>query len=139
MAASAPLVQALQALVPHAEWRHTYTADEVGQNFLDNYCWFELAGPYGHFHSAQARLTVGYWGPGLFYPRHDHEPAELYSVLAGQALFHADGEADQTLGAGDTRLHNPSQPHALTTQDQPVLTFVFWRGEGLDDTPKVTT
>jgi len=132
-ATSAPLMAALQTLVPYAEWRHNYTADEVGQDFLNRFCWCELAGPHGHFHSDSARLTVGYWGPGLYYPPHNHAPAELYTVVSGQALFHAEGEADLTLSPGDTRLHQPNQPHALTTTDHPVLTFVLWRGEGLGE------
>ena len=136
--ASAPFLDALQALVPHAEWRHGYTADEVGQTFLDRFCWFELAGPHGHFISHQARLTIGYWGRDLFYPRHHHEPEELYTVVAGQALFHVDGEPDSTLSPGGTRLHAPNQPHALTTTDHPVLTFVFWRGAGLGEPPRLT-
>lgn len=136
--ASSALLSALQALVPHVEWRHGYTAQEVGQDFLDRFCWFELAGPHGHFLSHQTRLTVGYWGPRLFYPRHQHAPAELYTVVSGGAVFHADDEADATLGPGDTRLHAPRQPHAMTTIDQPVLSFVFWRGAGLDDPPRMT-
>lgn len=137
-AGSAPLMEALQAVIDDVEWRHSYTAEEVGQHFLDHFCWFELAGPEGHFLTDQARITVGYWGPGLFYPRHQHAPEELYTVVSGRALFHADGEADARLGPGDTRLHLSNQPHAMTTGDDPVLTLVLWRGAGLADPPRLT-
>lgn len=137
-AASAPLVAALQDVARHLEWRHTYTAKEVGQNFLDNYGWFELAGPDGHFLTRKTRITVGYWGPGLDYPRHQHRAEELYTVLSGQAGFMADGTADATLLAGDTRYHGPDQPHAMVTTDSPILTLVFWRGEGLADAPAMS-
>ncbi len=137
-AASAPLMQALQSLAPHLEWRLTYTAEEVGQHFLDHFGWFELAGPTGHFTSHQARITVGYWGKGLTYPRHQHRAEELYTVVSGEALFQSDGDADEVLGPAATRLHRSNQPHALLTQESPVLTLVFWRGDGLGDAPALT-
>lgn len=130
---------ALIAAAAHVEWRHTYTEAEVGRDFLNGYGWFELAGPDGHFHTTQARLTVGYWGPNLNYGWHQHEPEEMYSVVSGSAVFRLDGEADLTLSAEDTRLHGSNQPHAMDTLDQPVLTFVMWRGNGLADNPRMTT
>lgn len=136
--ASAPLLAALQAVAPHCEWRHTYTADEVGQRFLDTYGWFELAGPEGHFVTHKARITVGYWGAGLYYPRHQHGPEELYTVVSGGATFHADSKKDATLGPGGTCYHARNQPHAMTTSNTPVLTLVFWRGVGLAATPRMS-
>jgi len=137
-ARSTALLEALQAIAEDVEWRHTYTEAEVGRHFLDHYGWFELAGPEGHFITHKARITVGYWGPGLFYPRHQHGPAEMYSVVSGGALFHADGEEDTWLAPSQTKLHGPNQPHAMKTQDSPVLTLVFWRGEGLGEMPRMS-
>lgn len=136
--ASTQLVNALQALAPHLEWRLTYTAEEVGQHFLDNFGWFELAGPDGHFITHETRITVGYWGPGLHYDRHQHQAEELYTVLSGEAIFMADGEEDHVIGPQGTRLHASNQPHALATTHSPVLTLVFWRGEGLSDAPAMS-
>jgi len=138
-ARSTPVVQALQALAPHLEWRLTYTSEEVGQHFLDNFGWFELAGPTGHFLTHQTRITVGYWGPGLDYPRHQHRAEELYTVLSGSGLFQADGVPDRVLVPEDTCLYLSNQPHALLTQDDPILTLVFWRGDGLGDAPALST
>ncbi|MEL7012523.1 MAG: dimethylsulfonioproprionate lyase family protein [Pseudomonadota bacterium] len=132
------VVRAFQALALYLEWRLTYTADEVGQHFLDNFGWFELAGPTGHFITHQTRITVGYWGPGLDYPRHQHRAEELYTVLSGSGLFKADGVPDRILGPEDTCLHLSDQPHALITQDSPILTLVFWRGDGLGDAPALS-
>lgn len=131
------LRDALVALAPHVEWRHTYTEDEVGADFLQRYGWFELAGPDGHFRSDALRMTVGYWGAGLFYPWHVHAPEELYTVVSGQALFESEGDEPGVLGAGQTRFHESLQPHALTTSKAPVLTLVYWRGEGLAEAPRL--
>lgn len=135
---STPVVEAFQELSPYLEWRLTYTQDEVGRHFLNNYGWFELAGPEGHFITHQTRITVGYWGPGLDYPRHQHRAEELYTVLSGSALFKADGVPDRILKAEDTCLHLSDQPHAMMTHDSPILTLVFWRGEGLADAPALS-
>lgn len=135
---SQALCDALIAAAPHAEWRHTYTEDEVGRDFLNRFCWFELAGPDGHFITQQTRMTVGYWGPRLYYDWHQHEPEELYSVVAGEAMFRVESQEELTLSAGGTRLHASNQPHALETGDHPVLTLVLWRGEGLADPPRLS-
>lgn len=135
---SQPLRDAILAAAPHIEWRHTYTEAEVGRDFLDRYGWFELAGPDGHFITSQTRLTVGYWGPGLAYDWHQHPAEELYSVVAGGGLFRVANEKDRLLGPGDTRHHAGHQRHALDTSDQPLLAFILWRGDGLDDPPRMS-
>jgi len=133
-----PLCAALIDVAPHVEWRHTYTEAEVGADFLARFGWFELAGPTGHFHSHQARITIGYWGPGLHYDWHEHPPEELYTVVSGSALFLADGEAPVTLGPGGTRFHKSAQRHAMITDESPILTLVYWRGDQLDHDPRMS-
>ncbi|SLN37775.1 Cupin domain protein [Roseovarius litorisediminis] len=137
-AASQALCTALIDLAPYVEWRHTYTESEVGADFLQRYGWFELIGPDGHYLSDQVRMTIGFWGAGLVYGRHQHLPEELYSVVSGAADFMLDGAETLRLSAGDTRLHPSNQPHALTTTTDPILTFVIWRGDGLADAPRMT-
>ena len=137
--ASAPICATLLAAAPHVEWRHTYSETEVGRDFLNAFGWFELAGPDGHFITRQTRMTVGFWGPGLHYDWHQHPAEEIYSVVAGAGRFALDGAPDQMLGAGETRFHPGETRHALTTTDQPVLTFVLWRGDGLADDPRMST
>ena len=133
-----PLLQALLALSKHIEWRLTYSEAEVGKDFLQRFGWFELAGPRdGYFQTNTTRMTVGYWGANLYYPWHLHEPEELYLVVSGGALFEVEGRESRTLRAGDTILHTSNQPHALTTGDSGILTFVLWRGNGLSDPPKM--
>lgn len=127
------LQQAITAAIPHLHWQHGYSAAEVGQDFLDRFCWCELIGPAGHFQSQTIRLTLAYWGPNLFYPRHHHRAEEIYSIVSGRALFHADGLPDADLGSEATRQHASNQPHAMTTQAAPVLTLVLWRPPGLTD------
>jgi mannose-6-phosphate isomerase-like protein (cupin superfamily) len=132
------LRDALIDIAPFVEWRHTYTEAEVGAHFLDHYGWFELAGHTGHFHSETARITVAFWGPGLYYGWHHHRAEELYLVVAGHAMFETPGTALHELGPGQTQFHASNEPHSMTTTDSAILTLVLWRGEGLADDPAMT-
>ncbi|AXT27380.1 hypothetical protein D1823_12780 [Ruegeria sp. AD91A] len=130
------LVAAIQASAHLAHWKHTYTEEEVGADFLNRYGYYELFGPTGHFHSTQLRGYVGYWGAGLDYDWHSHQAEELYLTLAGGAVFRSD-EDETFVGPNQIRQHKSWQSHAMTTTDQPILTFVLWRGEGMGDLPRM--
>ena len=43
------------------DWKQTYTEDEVGFGFLQDYGYLELYGPNGHFQTDQGRAYIGYW------------------------------------------------------------------------------
>ena len=155
-ASTQALVDALLAATPHAEWRTTYTADQVGIDFVNRYGFIELYGPEGHYVSEQSRAFIGYWGNQLYYPPHSHEAEELYYIVAGEALFAVDDDAVQSSALQNSALRNPAlrnpalrnrdsqlrspedsqthstcQPHSMTTQDSAVLCLVLWRGAGL--------
>ncbi|WP_209834746.1 dimethylsulfonioproprionate lyase family protein [Ruegeria sp. HKCCE3926] len=130
------LVAAIKASAHLAQWKHTYTEEEVGADFLNRYGYYELLGPTGHFHSTQLRGYVGYWGAGLDYDWHSHQAEELYLTLAGGAVFRSN-EDETFVGPHQTRQHKSWQSHAMTTMDQPILTFVLWRGEGMGDLPRM--
>jgi mannose-6-phosphate isomerase-like protein (cupin superfamily) len=129
------LHDAVRGIADYAEWNQTYSEEEVGADFLQRYGWFELVGPKGHFHSDQVRAYIAYWGANLYYPWHQHEAEELYFILAGEAVFEAEGRAPRVLRPGETCLHTSWQPHAMTTKDSAVLALVLWRGAGLEGVP----
>ncbi|NOD76444.1 MULTISPECIES: dimethylsulfonioproprionate lyase family protein [unclassified Ruegeria] len=131
-----PLIDAVKATTHLAHWKQTYTEEEVGADFLNRYGYYELFGPTGHFHSAQLRGYIGYWGAGLNYDWHSHQAEEIYLTLAGGALFKVEGD-ETFVGPNQTRLHSSRQSHAMITTDQPILTFVLWRGDGMGDLPRM--
>ncbi len=130
------MVEAIAATAELANWKVTYTEEEVGADFLARYGYYELFGPTGHFHSTQLRGYVAYWGAGLNYDWHSHQAEELYVTLAGGAQFRVEGN-EAFVGPGQTRLHQSWQSHAMITGDQPILTFVLWRGAGLNALPQM--
>lgn len=130
------LVAAVQGTTHLAHWKQTYTEDEVGADFLARYGYYELFGPTGHFYSTQLRGYIGYWGAGLNYDWHSHQAEELYLTLAGGAVFKSAEDA-AFVGPDQTRMHSSWESHAMVTTDQPILTFVLWRGAGMGDLPRM--
>ena len=137
MAGNGALYAALAAVCPHASWVQTYSEAEVGRHFLDHYGHIELFGPAGIFRTQACRAFIGYWGPGLFYPMHDHEAEEIYLVLTGLCLFEAEGDAPADLGPGGVKFHRSGQAHAMTMGDEGMLALCLWRGAGLADNAKL--
>lgn len=133
----ARLHRAISAAAPHAQWRQTYTPEEVGDHFLANYGYFELYGPKGHYRAEAHCGFVSYWNAGLEYDWHHHEAEELYLVVSGEAVFRVEGREDLVLKRGDTSFHAENQKHALVTLDSPVLTYVVWRGKALSELPRM--
>lgn len=139
MAGDSPLHAALAAVCPHARWVQTYTEAEVGRHFLDHYGHIEIFGTDGVFRTDRCRAFIGYWGPGLFYPPHDHEPEEIYLVLSGSCRFEADGDAPAELEPGGVKFHRSKQSHAMTMGDEGMLALCLWRGAGLADKAKLNS
>jgi len=135
-AATHPIVDAVKHASGHVAWRQSYTIEDPGfdADYLQNYGWFNLIAPSGPFVSDTMRLSVGYWGQGLSYPRHWHAPEEIYLVLAGRAVFMSEGRAEVDGGPGATIAHDSNQPHAIRMPDAPLLAAAFWRGPQLEAT-----
>ena len=82
-----PLHSAIQHAAPHVNWQFIYSEAYFGRHFLDNYGYFELIRPTGHFHSDICNTFIAQWGPDLNYPAQYHALEELYFVLNGAAIF----------------------------------------------------
>ena len=126
-----PLVDAIKENTQFANWQRTYTEEEVGIDFLNRYGYYELIGTDGHFYSGDLRAFIAYWGENLSYSWHSHEAEELYFVLAGSALFKTE-RTEKILNANESCYHTSWQSHAMVTFSEPVLTFVLWRGSGIE-------
>jgi len=126
-----PLAEAILAAAPHLRWLQSYDAEEVGAHFLAHYAWFNLVSPEGPFLADAIKISVGFWGAGLHYPRHWHEPAEIYCVIAGGARFLSEGQPDAYLGPGGIREHAPNDPHSAAMEREPLVAMALWKGAGL--------
>ena len=128
---TAGVTRALDRAAGHLHWRQSYTAGQVGADYLASYGWANIVSPEGPFVSDDLRLSLGFWDKGLHYPEHWHAPEETYVVLAGNAVFHSEHSPDARLHPCDTRHHVPNERHAITMDESPLLAAAIWTGEGL--------
>jgi hypothetical protein len=66
-------------------------------------------------------------GPGVHYRSHHHPAEEYYLPLGGIRWDHGQGWVDEP--AGELIHHQPWQPHAMRTDERPVLLAYLWFGE----------
>jgi len=132
---TAPATQALMQAVPHLPWTQSYTeTDGFDAHYLANYAFVNVVSPQGLYVSDDMRISVGFWGEGLIYPDHAHQPEEWYVMLAGSCTLTSDGVGTRVLRAGEIAHHTPWQRHSARMNPGPLLAAAYWRGDGLMDT-----
>ena len=129
----ADLQKAIIDAAPYMKWRQIYT-DASQHMFMDRLGCYSVIGGGAPFISDTIRLFVVYMPDGLYYPWHIHPAEEIYMVIAGKAIFRRAGHADEVLAEGQTMFHHTNQPHAIETQNTPMLSLVAWRNH-LDTPP----
>ena len=49
--------------------------------------------------------------------------------ISGEAKFESKNQNEEILSSTKTRFHKSYQPHAITTSDQQILSFVIWKNK----------
>ncbi len=93
----------------------SYTPDDFGPYFTDNYAHVELIGTKGHFASNEIAAGMVQYGPQIDYPNHWHVAEEIYIPLTGNGLWSSDNEAYRQPQGG--RVHFSRIQHAPCNQD----------------------
>jgi mannose-6-phosphate isomerase-like protein (cupin superfamily) len=117
--------------MPRFHWNQSYSEEDFGPAFLENYGFLELLGTRGHFVSD--RLACGFLaiGPNTEYAAHRHAADEIYVVVAGTAQWRKGKSRYIALAPGSV-IHHPSQVvHAMKTNAEALLAFYIWRGGDL--------
>ena len=52
-----------------------------------------------------------------------------YFIVSGEAKFDSNNQNEEILSSTKTRFHKSYQPHAITTSDQQILSFVIWKNK----------
>ena len=125
------LVRALALAAPALRWQQTYGAGDFGAGFLQGYGWSEFAGLRGPVPSDRLAIGVLLLGPQITYPSHAHEAAEIYVPLSGTALWQCGDAPFAPVEPGQVILHPTWMPHAMRTQNAPLLALYLWRGGDL--------
>lgn len=129
--ALALLISDLARLSPHSEWRQntSYTADRIGEHFLDGYGYIELVGPLGPFVDHGLAAGILLLGPDRLYPPHAHPAEEVYIPLSGTAEWWRDGRRFRAARPGEAIHHPPNVRHATRTLAEPLLAAYVWLGD----------
>ena len=125
------LVSAVVQATPALRWQQTYGAADFGPAFLQGYGWSEFAGLRGPVPSDRLAIGVLLLGPQITYPSHAHEAAEIYVPLSGTALWQCGDAPFAPVEPGQVILHPSWMPHAMRTQNAPLLALYLWRGGDL--------
>lgn len=125
------LVKTFLEHAPKLHWMQSYTPEDFGPYFTDNYAHVELIGTKGHFASNEIAAGLVQYGPNIDYPNHWHVAEEIYIPLTGNGLWSSDNEPYVSRKAGEFIFHESNMPHAIRTEDTPMLALWVWRGGDL--------
>jgi len=125
------LVRAVVLAAADLRWQQTYGAGDFGAAFLRGYGWSEFAGLRGPVPSERLAIGVLLLGPQITYPSHAHEAAEIYVPLSGTALWQRGDAAFAPVPPGQVIVHPSWLPHAMRTENAPLLALYLWRGGDL--------
>jgi quercetin dioxygenase-like cupin family protein len=124
---TAAIIEALKPVVYCLPWQYTYPARADAPGLGQNIAFAEIIGPAAPLPSERVCLGLTLIAPGTRYPEHHHPATELYHVLAGSALWTADGET-QRQPPGAFILHPSQIEHAMETREEPLLAVYAWTG-----------
>jgi hypothetical protein len=126
------VIAALYRHMRALDWRQTYAAGQIGDEFLRNYGWTEILGL--HTGASSTRIACGFLllGPATCYPRHRHEAQEIYVPLSGTASWQQGDGIWQDRPPGSVIHHASEEPHAMQTKSRPLLALYVWRSANLN-------
>ena len=109
----------------------TYSAEDFGQDFLDQYGWIKRLGPDAYWNSDNLSSGFLILGDSNTYPRHRHQAEEIYLPISGNALWYREHDGWREKIAG-TLIHHPGGiEHAIRTRGDPLIALYLWRGGNL--------
>jgi mannose-6-phosphate isomerase-like protein (cupin superfamily) len=129
----------LQAFVRHQgqlRWEQSYRKGDglVPDAMLDAYGFAEIIGARGPFVSDRIRAGIAIWGPGVVYPRHQHQAEEIYILLSGSARFKLGDETETRYQRGDVVFVASNTPHAFCCDDEALVVCYLWQAGDLRQT-----
>ena len=116
---------------PQIHWAQRYNAEDFGQDFVDNFAHVELIGTEGHYVSNDIAAGFIILGPNSQYPEHWHVAEEIYFPMTNASLWSRDETPFVQRNSGEFIYHESNTPHAIKTDDAPLLAAWIWRGGDL--------
>ena len=125
------LITQLDAIKSDLHFNQTYSAEDFGDAFMQQYGWIKLLGPDAYWHSDVLSSGFILFGDNITYPEHWHEAEELYFPISGTAEWYHEEKGWQTLPPCSLVHHTSNVKHAIRTTGEPLLAMYAWRGGDL--------
>ena len=110
---------------------------KMPDSFQGRFAYVELAGPRGMIADTDISCGLYLQQRAVIYPSHWHTAIEDYLVVSGTATWQIDDGEFVARTPGTHIEHASNQPHATTTQQDPLLAMWFWRGDIRDSTYRI--
>ena len=130
------LAVTLARITPGLHWSQTeaYVVAPPYHGFLDHYAHATILGPATlapllETSTAESRLGVLLLGPHHAYPPHAHPAEEIYLPLTAARWSTGARGTSRVRPAGSLIHHAPELPHAVMTDDVPLLAVYVWLGD----------
>ncbi len=124
-------VNRLNRIQADLHFNQTYSVEDFGPEFLQQYGWIKFLGPDAYWHSDQLSSGFVLLGDNITYPKHWHVAEELYFPISGTGDWYHENYGWQTKSPGDRIVHASNIKHSMRTNGQPLLLLYIWRGGDL--------
>ena len=128
--ATSDLIEAVRAVGAWLPWNYHYAERADLPGLGDHVAFAEIIGPEAPYRSRAVCVGLTMIAPRTLYPSHRHPATELYYVVAGTAMWTADGMTREN-PPGTFILHRSQVSHAMQTGDEPLLAVYTWSGEDI--------
>ena len=112
-------------------FNQTYSAEDFGAAFLQQYGWIKFLGPDAYWHSDTLSSGLVLLGDNITYPEHWHVAEELYFPISGTAEWYHEEKGWQQIAPGAMIYHASNIKHSMRTSGEPLLALYIWRGGDL--------
>ena len=124
----APITREIIAKITDFPWQ-TVDPEVAPEAVIGKQVYCDIIGPEGILNDDNVRMGLYLQSPNVMYPSHTHNAEEVYYVLSGTALWKNGGGPFIPYCPGSLVHHPSTQPHAITTQDEMLLSVWAWFGD----------
>ncbi len=125
------LIDVMLELAPDLHFGQTYSAEDFGEAFLQQYGWIKFLGPDAYWHSDIISGGFIILGDSITYPEHWHKAEELYIPISGSAEWYHQDHGWQLKQPGSLILHQSNVKHGMRTIGEPLMALYIWCGGNL--------
>ena len=126
-----PFIDQLIRMQSDLHFNQTYSSEDFGEAFLQQYGWIKFLGPDAYWHSDLLSSGLVLFGDNVTYPEHWHEAEELYFPLSGTAEWYHEEKGWQKISPCPLIHHTSNIKHSMRTSGEPLLAIYIWRGGNL--------